>query len=130
MLPFGLGSVCDPECKLKAAKSRQRRPEPSAQSQRTAARTEASPAKRRYIAQRDGGCRLCGTTKNMHCHHIVYRSEGGTADERNLVTLCQTHHDLAHSNKRRYQPALKEMIRLHYDEDRFLTLLEVLKMSV
>lgn len=126
MLPFGLGSVCDAECRQKA----QRRPRVvSAQSTRTAIRGHASPAKRRYITERDGGCRYCGTTKNTHVHHILYRSEGGTSDERNLICLCGAHHDLCHSNKRRYQPALKELIRLHYDDDRFLTVLEVLNLS-
>jgi 5-methylcytosine-specific restriction endonuclease McrA len=137
-LPFGLGWTCDRDCQQQAVERKRKRivaqtarprKGPSEQSVRTNARNVASPAKRRYIAQRDGGCRVCGTTRDLHCHHITYRSEGGTNDERNLVTVCQKDHDRVHSNKRLYQPALKELIRLHYDDDRFLMLLEVLKLG-
>ncbi len=30
-------------------------------------------------------------------HHIRYRSEGGTNDPCNLITLCRKHHDWVHS---------------------------------
>jgi hypothetical protein len=63
--------------------------------------------------------------RNLHVHHIVYRSEGGTHAERNLITLCDVHHDLMHSRKWWWQPVLQELICLHYDSGQFLTVTEV-----
>ena len=67
---------------------------------------------------------MCGTNRNLHVHHIRYRSEGGDHHERNLITLCLTDHDLVHSNKRRWQPILTETMRYHYDEELFLSVPE------
>lgn len=53
---------------------------------------------------------------NLEVHHILYRSQGGGHDQENLITLCNTCHGRAHSNKKRYQPILLEAQRLHYQE--------------
>ena len=46
-------------------------------------------------------CAACGAKKNLHHHHLVPRSKGGSDDEKNLVTLCSTRkggcHAKAHS---------------------------------
>lgn len=55
-------------------------------------------------------CRYCGRFTDLHVHHIKYRSEGGPDEETNLITLCSEHHDLMHSNKRKWQPLLLELI--------------------
>lgn len=61
----------------------------------------------------DGGrCRVCGTKYNLHAHHIVYRSEKKDDSVRNLIMLCQKHHDLVHSNKKFYQPECKRIVAL------------------
>lgn len=39
-------------------------------------------------------------------HHIIYKSGGGGDNHDNLITLCRKHHDLVHSDKRKYQPIL------------------------
>ncbi|MDQ7826490.1 MAG: HNH endonuclease signature motif containing protein [Candidatus Eremiobacteraeota bacterium] len=34
----------------------------------------------------------CRCRRHLHVHHIIRRSQGGTDDEWNLVTLCEAHH--------------------------------------
>ena len=47
------------------------------------------------IMQRDGWrCTVPGCTsyRNLHAHHVVFRSAGGSDAEENLTTLCAAHH--------------------------------------
>jgi len=48
----------------------------------------------RRILERDGWrCQVPGCSRAaVHAHHIVLRSQGGTDDEWNLVSLCAAHH--------------------------------------
>ena len=52
--------------------------------------------RRRYrIFERDGWrCRVpgCSSRRNLHAHHVIYRSHGGCDDDDNLAVLCATHH--------------------------------------
>ena len=52
--------------------------------------------RRRYrIFERDGWrCRVpgCSSRRNLHAHHVIYRSHGGCDDDENLAVLCATHH--------------------------------------
>ena len=61
-------------------------------------------------------CRFCGSTHNLHLHHIKYRSElkisQGRDNLTNLITLCSDHHSLVHTNKAVWQPVLLEAARL------------------
>lgn len=42
-----------------------------------------------HIIERDGGeCVSCNMNKNLHVHHIKFRSQGGGNDYHNLITLC------------------------------------------
>lgn len=51
------------------------------------------------IRSRDGDrCARCGATANLHVHHRVRRSQGGTDDDFNLITLCQKCHGYVHHN--------------------------------
>lgn len=57
------------------------------------------------IKNRDGfRCQNCGVlggdsgSAELHTHHIVPKSEGGTHRESNLVTLCWDCHNRVHSN--------------------------------
>ncbi|MDQ7827339.1 MAG: HNH endonuclease [Candidatus Eremiobacteraeota bacterium] len=34
----------------------------------------------------------CRSRRNLHAHHIKYRSQGGPTTEGNLTTLCRAHH--------------------------------------
>ena len=42
-------------------------------------------------------CVACGTKQDLQHHHLKPRSDGGTDDETNLVTLCQECHAIYHN---------------------------------
>lgn len=48
----------------------------------------------------------------LELHHIRYRSEAVDLidDPNNCIMLCSYHHQLAHSNKKKYQPMLLGMV--------------------
>lgn len=60
------------------------------------------------VANEQIWCRLCGKTYNLQIHHIIYRSELGNNDERNLIRLCADCHRKVHSNKKVWQKKLLE----------------------
>ena len=45
----------------------------------------------------NNSCRLCGSKKNLHVHHIIPVLAGGTNESWNLITLCQSCHGQAES---------------------------------
>lgn len=56
-------------------------------------------------------CALCGSPY-VQCHHIRF---GGLYGGRktymgNIIPLCKKHHDLVHTNKRKFMPILIEII--------------------
>jgi len=57
----------------------------------------------------NGCCALCGNP-NIHCHHIRYGACGRKTYMGNIIPLCKEHHDLVHSNKKKYQPMLIDII--------------------
>lgn len=65
------------------------------------------------VAERDKyRCRICGKT-NIEIHHIIYRSEDKSKinDVNNCIMLCTEHHQMVHSNKHKYQPILKKLVK-------------------
>lgn len=59
----------------------------------------------------NGQCAICGNP-NIAMHHIRY---GGLYGGRktymgNVIPLCEKHHRLVHTNKRKYMPILIDMI--------------------
>ncbi len=34
----------------------------------------------------------CTSQRNLHAHHVLFRSAGGSDDDANLTTLCAAHH--------------------------------------
>lgn len=45
-------------------------------------------------------CQVCGKKHTrLEVHHIIYRSQGGTNDENNLITLCEDCHSKVHDGK-------------------------------
>ena len=58
--------------------------------------------KRLQIMERDGfACKLCGNEeKTLHVHHLAYTKKPWDADDKELVTLCESCHTLIHS----YEP--------------------------
>ena len=72
-----------------------------------------SSDEKKKIIESDGfQCRFCGRQSGLHVHHAKYRSEGGSNDPSNLITLCNDHHGLVHSNKKRYQPLCLKIIEI------------------
>lgn len=60
-------------------------------------REQAPPDLVDQIRRRDGSeCIRCGGEQNLQIHHIQPVSQGGTATERNLATLCSDCHQAAH----------------------------------
>lgn len=60
------------------------------------------------VANEQKWCQLCGRSYNLHIHHIIYRSQMGNNDERNLIRLCSDCHRRVHSNKKIWQKKLLE----------------------
>ena len=57
------------------------------------------------ILQRNKACYICGTTLNLHRHHIFYGTANRKLSEEDgcVVYLCQLHHTVAagvHFNKK------------------------------
>ena len=55
-----------------------------------------------YILSRDGYKCKCGESncsKKLEVHHIKFRSNGGSDNPDNLITLCSKHHDQLHKGK-------------------------------
>lgn len=60
---------------------------------------DVTPAQRRALAARDGGCTVRGCTRPpamTDVHHLVRRADGGQHVLDNLVLLCRRHHVLWH----------------------------------
>ncbi len=57
----------------------------------------------------NGCCVMCGNP-NVHLHHIRYGACGRKTYLGNVIPLCKKHHDLVHSNKKKYQPILIDMM--------------------
>lgn len=104
----GLSSYCDWNHFLEKKREDQRA------AAKRAAQSESvlPPQVRTSVLIRDKVCQLCGTNRDLHVHHIIYRSEGGTHDESNLITLCNDDHGLVHSDKQKFQPMLLKLIDL------------------
>lgn len=59
----------------------------------------------------DYQCAICGNNQ-VHLHHVRY---GGLYGGRktymgNVIPLCKKHHDLVHTNKKKYMPILIDMV--------------------
>ncbi len=55
---------------------------------------------RKQVYRRDGyRCALCDSTRGLHCHHVVKRSQGGPNEEWNLITLCSICHSTIHGQR-------------------------------
>jgi hypothetical protein len=59
-----------------------------------------SPAMRRALIARDGGCRFPGCDRPpawCDAHHVVHWADGGPTSLGNLVLLCRRHHRIVHA---------------------------------
>ena len=57
----------------------------------------------------NGCCALCGSPY-IEMHHIRYGACGRKTYLGNVIPLCSKHHREVHSNKKKWQPVLIEMI--------------------
>ena len=57
----------------------------------------------------NGVCAICGNNK-VALHHIRYGACGRKTYMGNVIPLCEKHHRLVHSNKKKYQPILIEIL--------------------
>jgi hypothetical protein len=72
------------------------------------ARQNIPPAVRRAVLARDRHCcRVPGCTHAtfLDIHHIVPRSEGGSNDPENTITICGAHHRAAHRGELVIEPS-------------------------
>jgi predicted restriction endonuclease len=68
----------------------------------------------------DYQCAICGNNQ-VHLHHVRY---GGLYGGRktymgNVIPLCKKHHDLVHTNKKKYMPILIDMVDRRINEQIF-----------
>ena len=68
-------------------------------------------SRRSAILHRDNyTCQCCGKKNcRLEVHHIIFRSNGGTDDERNLITLCEDCHKKIHKEEIVLNRKLKKM---------------------
>ncbi|WP_429126495.1 HNH endonuclease [Aeromonas veronii] len=60
-------------------------------------------------------CCACGSTENLHQHHLMPRSLGGTDDEENLITLCGECHGVIHGLGKEHFANSRELQRAGYE---------------
>ena len=54
---------------------------------------------RLHILRRDSWrCQVCGSMTKLEVHHQQFRSQSGSDDENNLMTLCYSCHSREHSH--------------------------------
>lgn len=117
---MGLGYVCSEDCMFL---TRDR----SQQTHTSSSASEIPTAVRSAVLARDlHQCRRCQTHRDLHIHHISYKSQGVDHSPLNLVSLCGAGnvdgcHGVVHSDKRIYQPLLRGVIWIQYVEDRYVT---------
>lgn len=114
---IGIVSFCSQECVAGyRTKGRSRKSVGAARTttkKRRSSKQQIPKELRDNVIAADGGiCRSCGSKYSLHCHHVIYRSQGGKHERHNLITLCHDCHALVHSNKKIYQPILLGMIWL------------------
>jgi 5-methylcytosine-specific restriction endonuclease McrA len=57
------------------------------------------------LALDNNTCRECGSKEDLHVHHIMEKSKGGTNDINNLITLCNN----CHKEKHKHEPVYNIM---------------------
>jgi 5-methylcytosine-specific restriction endonuclease McrA len=60
---------------------------------------------RQQVLERDNWrCQVCGSRRNLQIHHKQLRSQQGSDDECNLITLCASCHKALHERLGKKQP--------------------------
>ena len=61
-------------------------------------------------------CMMCGSLYWNQIHHIIYTPIKIT-EKGKLIILCKDHHDLVHTNQKKYRDILLEIVRKFYKEE-------------
>jgi HNH endonuclease len=78
-----------------------------------------SPALRRALQHRDGGCRFPGCGVRMaQGHHLRHWAHGGPTTLSNLALLCRRHHRAVHEEGYRVERMPDESLRFHRPDGR------------
>lgn len=64
----------------------------------------------------NGVCAICGNNQ-IAMHHIRYGACGRKTYMGNVIPLCEYHHRLVHTNKKKYQPMLIELINKKIEKE-------------
>jgi hypothetical protein len=75
-----------------------------------------TPAQKRALTLRDGGCRVRGCHRPPeHCraHHLDWWEHGGPTDINNLVLLCAYHHRAVHRRRWRIEGSPDQTLTFH-----------------
>lgn len=84
-------------------------------------RRTVSPALRRALAHRDGGCRFPGCAcRYCDAHHLRHWAKGGETRLRNLALLCRRHHRLVHEAGWRVERGADGELRFRRPDGRVL----------
>ena len=67
----------------------------------------------KIIERDDQQCQVCGH-RAIDIHHIVFKSHGGTNDERNLILLCRACHKKAHDDESAWRRKLIDYQKSRY----------------
>lgn len=71
-------------------------------------------AVRKSVYKRDGyRCALCDSPRDLQIHHVIARSQGGTNDPMNLITLCMYCHGMAHGTRFPEHPDFMLPVEVH-----------------
>lgn len=65
------------------------------------------------LARDNKQCVICGSNRNLHAHHYIYRSHLGLGIEENLVMICKRCHINVHE---RDDGTLKNKLKKHLDK--------------
>ena len=71
--------------------------------------TQEKETYKKTIELFNGECAICGSNQ-IHLHHIRYGACGRKTYMGNVIPLCDKHHRLVHTNKKKYQPMLIQII--------------------
>ena len=83
----------------------------------------------KFIVSRDMECVNCGSTKNLHAHHIIPSAQGGKDRENNGITLCKECHKKLHGKKKNTERKefKGKIIDIHYRNPEEITELLTLR---
>ena len=54
---------------------------------------------RQVLARDNWTCQVCGSRNNLQVHHKQLRSQQGSDEDSNLITLCAGCHEIQHESR-------------------------------